>query len=173
MEITAEASTEAASKPNETTPLHPPLSGLAKAKANLKRYPKGKAPPQLLRGRPKGSLNRQDLWKVCEAILAKKDYAKMWELGESIIEGAIAREPACLAFLAPRAAPIEQGSSGGKVISEGIRLEVVDGKASVTLLKQSVGTPTSETVGSEGVIEGSDSADGGEASASHDALPSE
>jgi hypothetical protein len=102
--------------------------------ANLKRFPKGTRPPQLLTGR-KGP-SKRDLAQRIKATLGRKDEALLQELAESIIQGAIDREPACLAFLAPRLWPIEQGATSGRIISEGIKLEVVDGKASVTLLKQ-------------------------------------
>jgi hypothetical protein len=104
-------------------------------------------------GMPKNGLRRQtfaqlgsNLFREIEHYLARKSGKKLSELAESICEGAIARDAACLAFLGPRLAPIlEEAARGQKVILQGIRLEVAEGKASITLASATGSKPLENT----------------------------
>jgi hypothetical protein len=60
-----------------------------------------------------------------EHELARNGGKKLTELAQAIVEGAIAREASCLAFIGPRLAPVlDQAGTTGKTIIQGIRLEV-------------------------------------------------
>ena len=110
-------------------------------------------------GRPKGPQRRtlkqlgRSLMDQVEHELARNGGKKLTELAVAIVEGAIQREPSCLAFIGPRFAPILEQATSGKTIIQGIRLEVTTGEAQAASLTITQGV-ASEASGEEALGSG-------------------
>lgn len=118
-----EEAKEAESAPAETPEQKP--RGRAQ---NLVRYPKGHYPEALKRVHAdpeRVQITKKTLMSELTRLLHQKDGEKLKKLAGSIIDNAIKGNSACLSFLAERLAPIEEKQGGGKVVFEGIKLEVV------------------------------------------------
>ena len=86
----------------------------------------------------------RSLWGEIEHVLAKDSGHALLSLANSIVLGAIERNPACLAFLGPRLAPmLDPTATTQRVVIQGIRLEVQG--AAATLLTSTTTSTTSET----------------------------
>lgn len=108
-------------KPEETRPALQP--GRNPAYPNLLApWKKGEPNPGSRKGPKKLSLRSLEQWIRKE--LASKNGRKMEALAKAIIDGAIAREPACLNWLGDRLWKAEQGAEQGRVVIQGIRLEL-------------------------------------------------
>ncbi len=126
-------SAAAAATPTPTvgTTETPPSTSPPKRTAGLVRYPKGHQPEHLKRLRDdpeRVQITKRTLMAELTRVLHKKDGALLADLAESIVKNAIKGNSACLSFLAERLAPVEQkGGDGGRVVFEGIKLEIVGG----------------------------------------------
>jgi hypothetical protein len=94
---------------------------------NLIRYPKGHLPEHLRARLEAPKLSKRALMQDIREVLLSKDGKRQRELAEAIVANAIEGNAACLGFLAERLAPLEHGQGGGRVVFEGIKLEVVGG----------------------------------------------
>ncbi len=91
---------------------------------NLVRYAPGAKPEHLSKPR----ITRRTLMDDLRAVLSAKDGVRQRKLAESIVDNAIDGNAACLNFIAERLAPVEmKGGDGGRVVFEGIKLEIVGG----------------------------------------------
>ncbi len=116
--------------PTEIAPINPPEAQPRGRVANLVRYPKGQQPAHLkahAADPERVVLTKKTLMAELTRVLHKRDGALLADLAESIVKNAIKGNAACLSFLAERLAPIEEKQGGGKVVFEGIKLEVVGG----------------------------------------------
>lgn len=115
-------------KPTEAPSAAPPTNPPRGKLANLVRNPKGVQPEHLKRlnsDPERVQITKKTLMSELTKLLHQKDGEKLRKLAGSIIDNAIKGNSACLSFLAERLAPIEEKQGGGKVVFEGIKLEVV------------------------------------------------
>ena len=108
---------------------------------NLVRYLPGAKPAHLSRPR----VTRRTLMEDLKAVLDSKDGLRQRKLAEAIVDNAIDGNAACLSFIAERLAPVERkDGDGGRVVFEGIRLEVVGGSSTTVSMVRGLSEPSSD-----------------------------
>lgn len=105
------------------------------------------------RRKGKGHVTVRTLETWIRMELSKSKGKRMAELAKAIVDGAIAREPACLHWLGDRLWKAEQGQESGKVIIQGIRLELPNPMPANGLAHASEATVLSITSSSSDVAE--------------------
>jgi len=144
----SEQATRAAPVESEATGPEKANEGAKRRLANLSKPAKGTIPEGLKRyqeARRAGELpptwSKSTLMECVNRALRQRNGAKLIELAESIVDNAVKGNSACLTFLAERLAPIEEKQGGGRVVFEGIKLEVVGGaegtRTSIALVRGS------------------------------------
>ena len=113
-----------------TTPVDVPVKPKRGRVENLVRNPKGVQPAHLkaLQQDPERVvITKRTLYAEITRALHARNGAKLQELAESIVEHAIEGNSTCLQLIAERLMPVEKEQGQGRVVFEGIKLEVVGG----------------------------------------------
>ena len=138
---------------------------------NLVRYLPGAKPAHLSRPR----VTRRTLMEDLKAVLDSKDGLRQRKLAEAIVDNAIDGNAACLSFIAERLAPVERkDGDGGRVVFEGIRLEVVGGSSTTVSMVRGLDGPSGVALSERSESRGEAAAGGpGELPVTSSAFPQE